>query len=362
ALGRERIVFPRTTDKNGNLVTCSAYWWTTGFFPGMLCLLYNETQDDSLHILANKYLSELEPLKYSTVNHDIGWIINSSYGNFYRLYKNEYYGGVIVQAAKSLTSSRYNPSARAVRSWDDVDWIKERGWGFPVNIDNMMNLELLTTAFKISKDSSFLRIAINHADATMWNHFRDDNSSYHLLDYDPVTGEVKKKLTVQGYADSSSWARGQAWGLYGFTMMYRETEELRYLEQAQKIAEFIVNHPNLPEDKIPYWDFDAPDIPNTYRDASAGAIICSALIELSQFVEEKRSLKYLSVAKQQLLTLSSPAYQAGLGENACFILKHGVGALPGGSEVDVPLLYADYYYVEALIRLKELLQSGTPPY
>lgn len=347
--------FPKTSDENGNLVTCNASWWTTGFFPGMLCLLFNETKDESLNITANKLLSELEPLKFSTDNHDIGWIINSSFGNYYRLYEEEHHGNVILQTARSLISSRYNPLVNCIRSWDKSDWPLNSGWDFPVNIDNMMNLELLIEAYKISNDSSFLKIAIKHADTTLKNHFRHNNSSYHLVDYNSLTGEVRKKQTVQGYSDDSSWARGQAWGLYGFTMMYRETGKLRYLKQAQKIAEFIVNHPRLPDDKIPYWDFDSPDIPDTYRDASSGAIICSSLIELSQFVGEKLSLKYLSIAKQQLITLSNPYYHAKLGENSCFILKHSVGALPANSEVDVPIIYADYYYVEALIRLKNLL-------
>ena len=349
------LLFPKTSDENGNLVTCSASWWTTGFFPGILCLLYNETKDESLNILANRFLSELEPLKSSTVNHDIGWIVNSSFGNYYRLYGKEHHGNVILQTARSLISPRYNPSVGCIRSWDESDRSLKSGWDFPVNIDNMMNLELLVMAYKISNDPSFLSIAIKHADTTLKNHFRPDNSSYHLIDYNSLTGEVRKKQTVQGYSDDSSWARGQAWGLYGFTMMYRETGKLGYLEQAQKIAEFIVNHPNLPEDKIPYWDFDSPDIPGTYRDASAGAIICSSLIELSQYVGEELSLKYLSIAKQQLTTLSNSYYHAKLGGNSCFILKHSVGALPANSEVDVPLIYADYYYVEALIRLKNLL-------
>lgn len=346
--------FPKTTDKNGGLETCNSSWWTTGFFPGSLCLLYNETHDESIKIQSKEFLSELAKYQFILDNHDIGWIINSSFGNWYRLTGNEQYGKVIVQTAKSLIT-RFNPTVGCIRTWDKSELRK--GSDFLVNVDNMLNLELLMDAFNISRDSLFLKIAIQHADKTLKNQFRSDNSSFHVVDYNSSTGEVRSKKTGQGYADNSSWARGQAWGLYGFTMIYRETRNLRYLKQAENIAEFIINHPRLPADKIPYWDFDSPDIPNTYKDASAGAIICSALIELSQFVKKKQSKRYLSIAKQQLMSLSSPYYHAELGKNSCFILKHCVGALPGNSEVDVPLIYADYYYLEALTRYKKLILS-----
>lgn len=349
-------IFPRSTDKNGSLITCDASWWTTGFFPGALCILSNEMKDESLKILAEKYLTNLAPLQFSIDNHDIGWIINSSFGNYYQLSRKKEYEDIIVQTAKSLIT-RFNPTVNSVRSWDESGWSEENNWNFPVNIDNMMNLELLMNAYKFSKDSLFYKIAIQHADKTLKNHFRADNSSFHLVDYDSRTGEVRKKQTVQGFSDESSWARGQAWGLYGFTMMYRETGKESYLKQAKNIAEFIINHPRLPSDKIPYWDFDSPDIPNTFKDASAGAIICSALIELSQYVEEDLSLKYLLTAKQQIESLSSSNYRAETGENSCFILKHSVGALPGNSEVDVALIYADYYYIEAMARFKKLISK-----
>jgi uncharacterized protein YyaL (SSP411 family) len=163
-----------------------------------------------------------------------------------------------------------------------------------------------------------------------------------------------KKNTHQGYADDSAWGRGQAWGLYGYTLMYRETKEPRYLEHAKNIASFLLNHPNMPEDKIPYWDYNAPDIPNALRDASAGAVMASALIELSGYVDAALAKTYLNVAETQLRTLSSPEYFAEKGTNGNFFLKRSVGSLPGKSEVDVPLTYADYYYIEALLRYQAL--------
>jgi uncharacterized protein YyaL (SSP411 family) len=269
-------------------------------------------------------------------------MINCSYGNGWRLTENPGYRDVIVNAARSL-STRFDSTLGVIRSWDNPQW------HFPVIIDNMMNLELLCEATKLSGDSSFLKIAVSHADTTMKYHFRPDGSSCHVVDY----GDYSQQ-THQGYADSSAWARGQAWALYGYTMMFRETKKPEYLAQAIKIANFILDNPRLPADKIPYWDFDAPDIPNALRDASAGAIICSALLELSTFTDKSLSEKYLDVVKRQIDALSSSEYLAEANTNAHFILKHGVGHFPNHSEIDVPLTYADYYFVEALMRYRKL--------
>ena len=220
-------------------------------------------------------------------------------------------------------------------------------------IDNMMNLEMLMWSADRFGEERFREIAVSHADATMKNHFRPDFSSYHVVSYDTVTGGVEVRQTSQGYSDESAWARGQAWGLYGYTMMYRFTHDARYLEQAKHIARFLLDHKNLPEDKIPYWDFDAPDIPDALRDVSAGAIICSALLELSDYVQEPLRDEYMAVAERQIEALCSPDYLAGEGENCNFLLKHGVGNHPKGTEIDVPLSYADYYFVEALMRYLE---------
>jgi uncharacterized protein YyaL (SSP411 family) len=216
----------------------------------------------------------------------------------------------------------------------------------------MMNLELLFWATKATGDSSFYKMAVVHANTTIRNHFRPDFSSYHVVNYDAVTGAVRQKKTAQGAADESAWARGQAWGLYGFTATYRETRDNTYLEQATKIASFILNHPNLPADKIPYWDFNAPGIPQALRDASAAAIIASALLELSDYVDKKTARSYVSTAEMILTHLSNPIYKAAAGTNGGFILQHGVGHLPGKTEVDTPLTYVDYYFIEAMIRYK----------
>ena len=315
--------------------------------------MYQWSDKKSLKKYAEAFTQFIIPLQSDTTNPDLGWIFVPSVLNAYQLTHDSRYEDVLDTATKSLLTW-YKTSVGLVRTLADTPWARRFDFTYPVSIDNLLNMELLINTARYSGDSTFYRIALSHADSTLKTHYRPDYSSYHMVDFNPETGEVIKKVTAQGYANESSWARGQAWGLYGFTMMYRETKELRYLDHARKIAEFILNHPRLPKDKIPYWDFDDPDIPNTYRDASSAAVMCSALIELSGYVNEAESAEYLRVAKQQLKTLSSEEYRAPLGENGNFILKHSVGGLPVNIEVDVPLSYADYYYIEAILRYLNL--------
>jgi uncharacterized protein YyaL (SSP411 family) len=218
-----------------------------------------------------------------------------------------------------------------------------------------MNLEYLLWAAKYSKNMRLYKAAISHADKTLKNHFRIDYSSYHVVCYDAI-GEAIVQKTHQGAHDTSAWARGQGWALYGYTMMYRETKEKKYLIQAEGIAKFIINHSNLPSDKIPYWDFNAPNIPNEERDASAAAIYASALLELSKYSPKHKS-QYIAFAKQILISLSSSSYTAKQGENNYFILMHSVGHKPLKSEINTPIIYADYYYLEALLRYKHLIKN-----
>jgi rhamnogalacturonyl hydrolase YesR len=339
---------PRTIDGEGKLLTTSSSGWVSGFVPGSLWYLYQYSQKPLLLDYAKDYTARLEKEKYNRNTHDLGFMLYCSYGNGYRLTGDTAYRNILLTGAESLIS-RFNPAIGCIQSWNT-----NAKWQFPVIIDNMMNLELLFWASKESKDPKYRDICISHADTTVKNHFRPDYSSFHVVSYDTVTGKVEKKNTHQGYSDDSAWGRGQAWGLYGFTMTYRETKDAKYLEQAKRIADFILHHPNLPADGIPYWDFNAPDIPNAKRDASAGAIIASALIELSGYVDETLAKTYLETAETQIRTLSSPEYFAEKGTNGNFILKHSVGFLPGNVEVDVPLTYADYYYIEALLRYQSL--------
>ena len=336
---------PKTFEKNA-LVTSDTNWWCSGFYPGTLWYLFENTGDTVIKTEAIKRLGILEKEKFRTEDHDLGFMMYCSFGNAYRITKQPAYKEVVLQSALSL-STRYRPIIKSIQSWNKSDRFQ-----CPVIIDNMMNLELLSWASKNGGNKKLGEIAINHANSTIKNHFRPDGSSYHVLDFDLTTGKLLKSVTSQGAADSSAWARGQAWALYGFTMFYRFERDEAYLNQAQKIANFMLNHPNLPKDKVMFWDFDAPGIPNALRDASAAAITASALLELGQFTKGKDKRKYVSAAKKILQTLSSPKYLAENGSNGGFILKHGVGALPYNSEVDVPLTYGDYYFIEALNRYK----------
>lgn len=325
--------------------------WTSGFFPGSLWYLYDLTGDDKWKLQASKFTEALDTVQYLTNHHDVGFMIGCSYGNGFRLLQNEPYKQVIIQAAKSL-STRFRPVAGIIQSWDVTSgWQAERGWECPVIIDNMMNLELLFEATKFSGDSAFWKIAITHADNTMKNHFRPDFSTYHVIDYSLTDGSVRNKNTAQGFADESTWARGQAWAIYGYTVCYRETRDPKYLEQAEKAFGFVAKNPNLPADCVPYWDYNAPNIPNEKRDASAAAIMASALYELCNY---SKTDDYKAWADKMMQSLSGAEYRAALGENGNFILKHSVGSIPHNSEVDVPLNYADYYFLEALKRKRDL--------
>jgi len=321
--------------------------------------LYEYTKDPSLLAEANNKLKFLEKEKYNTTTHDLGFMLYCSFGNALRLTQDSAaYKDILLTGANSLIS-RYNESTQTIRSWDG------KPWTYAVIIDNMMNLEFLTQASKMSNDKKYYDIAIKHANATMKNHFRKDFSSYHVIDYDDKNGGIVGKKTAQGAFDESAWSRGQAWALYGYTMMYRETGEKKYLKQAQSIANFYLNHPNLPKDLIPYWDMDqnklTPDskyyAKKDFRDVSSAAIVASALLELSQYTKGKESKRYMDDAELMLTSLSKAPYKADYKDNGGFILKHSVGSIPHGTEIDVPLTYADYYYVEALIRYLRLLNG-----
>ncbi len=341
---------PRTIDEQGNMHWAKeGFDWTEGFYPGSLWYLYENTKDEKWRLAAEKFQALFEDHKNYTRYHDLGFVFNCSYGNGYRLTKNERFKEVLINAGDSLLT-RFNPKVGSIKSWDvDKGWQSQRNWMFPVIIDNMMNLEMLFELTELTGDKKYREAAITHANTTLKNHFRPDNSSYHVVDYDPNTGEVRSKQTAQGFADDSAWARGQAWGLYGYTVCYRYTKDEKYLEQAQKIADFIVNYKGTPADGIPYWDYNADSIPNAPRDVSAAAITVSALIELNGYANKS----YQPAIDTILASLKSAEYTATIGENKHFILKHSVGSIPHGAEIDVPLNYADYYYLEALTRYKK---------
>jgi unsaturated chondroitin disaccharide hydrolase len=362
-------LFPRTLNSNGQLKLSNKYEWTSGFFPGTLWYLYDATGNDSIRRQAVTWTEKLESLKTFTQNHDLGFMVYCSYGNAYRITKNEAYKSLLIQSANSL-STRFSEKTGSIRSWNKFgSWSSKEVYDYPVIIDNMMNLELLFFAARESKDARLRKIAVTHADQVIKNQLRPDGSCYHVVCYDENTGKVLTRETAQGYANNSTWARGQAWGIYGFTMTYRETKERRFLDAAMRMADYYVRNPGLPSDKVCYWDFNAnqngytpgarskaPLTPTNYRDASAAAIIASALLELSTYAGARGKV-YKETAVKIIHALSSDAYRAALGSNSGFLLKHSVGSIAHGTEIDVPLVYADYYYLEALSRYRNMLEG-----
>lgn len=339
--GVDSLRFPRSMNADQTTHGTPSRGWTSGFYPGLLWKLYDYSKDKDIKEAAQKWTTYVEKEKYDRHTHDVGFKVNCSHGIAYEITHDPYHKKVILTASETLIK-RYNPVVGAIRSWD----FNREQWDYPVIIDNMMNLEMLFEATEFTGDSTYYSIAYQHALTTLNNHFRDDHSSYHVIDYHPRTGKVRKRNTRQGISDDSAWARGQAWGLYGFTMSYGKTGDQRFLDQAKFIAQFFFTHENMPEDLIPYWDFNAPNMPNEPKDVSAAAIAASALMELMKYDEANKE-KYLSWVDKVLLSLSQAQYQT---EAIPFFLSQSTGDLPRDSEVNVPICYADYYYVEALER------------
>ena len=343
----DSLSFPRSYNPNDAIILgVPSKNWTSGFYAGNLWQIYEITGKPEYKALAKKWTAFIEKEKFNNRTHDMGFKVFNSFGQGLKHEDNQEYKDIIIKSAQTL-STRFNNTVGSIRSWD---FNKER-WDFPVIIDNMMNLELLFEATRISKDSSFHNLAIQHANTTLKNHFRPNNSTWHVLDYNPDNGTVRMRVTHQGINDDSSWARGQGWAIYGFTMAYRYTKDEKYLNQAKATASFFLNHKNLPEDGIPYWDFDAPNIPNEPRDVSAGAIVASALIELYGYTKDET---YLDYSKKFLKNVQTTNYILPSNEEAPFILDHSSGDWSKRSEMDEPIVYGDYYFLEALLRLKKL--------
>ena len=321
--------------------------WCSGFWPGVLWYDYELTGDTLVREQARRYTGALEYLADRPIfDHDLGFLMLCSYGNGYRITADQRYKEVLLASADSL-ATLFNPAAGTMLSWPRN---VEMFGGHNTIMDNMINLEVLFWASKNGGDHSLYDMAVKHAETTMNNHFRPDGTCFHVAVYDPADGHFIKGVTHQGYSDSSTWARGQAWAVYGYTMVYRETHDKRFLDFACKVTDAYLKR--LPDDMVPYWDFDDPAIPEAPRDASAAGVVASALLELQEYVDEDKSEEYRHAAIEMLASLNSEAYRSG--EKRCSFLDHSTGHHPAGSEIDASIIYADYYYLEALVRLKKL--------
>lgn len=321
--------------------------WCAGFWPGVLWYDYETTHDKKILDEANRFTASLEYLSQRPAfDHDLGFLMFCSYGNAYRLTGNPKYKDIILATADTL-ATLYNPNVGTILSWPrNVEMLG----GHNTIMDNMINLEMLFWAAKNGSNKSLYDIAVKHAETTMEHQFRPDYSCYHVAVYDPETGGFIKGMTHQGYSDSSMWARGQAWAIYGYTVVYRETHDPRFLDFACKVTDTYLKR--LPDDYVPFWDFDAPGIPHAPRDASAACVVASALLELQEYCPDEQAKQYKDAAIRMLASLGSEKYRSDMHRSS--FLDHSTGHHPAGSEIDASIIYADYYYIEALTRLKRL--------
>jgi len=341
--------YPSTTKPDGSWNTTGASDWTSGFFPGSLWLMYERTGDTAWKTAATQRQAGIEGQKTSTSNHDVGFKIFTSFGNAYRLTGNDTYRQIVLTGASSL-AKRYDPDVGCIRSWGSIT----DQTNFEVIIDNMMNLELLFWAAKHGGRPEWYAMAVSHATRTMQEHVRADGSTYQIVTYNPSTGAVKSKSTKQGYSSDSTWSRGQAWAVYGFTTAYRYTKDPRFLDAARRTADYFVRH--LPPDRVPYWDFDVPDKATAPRDTSAAAVTASALLELSGYEPDPAAeQRDIDTARDILTSLSSPTY-APRDPRFAAMLQHGTQHLPKGW-ADSGIMFGDYYFVEALGRYEKEVGS-----
>jgi unsaturated chondroitin disaccharide hydrolase len=340
--------YPRSTRPDGTWSQLRVPAWTSGFFPGQLWYMFDLTRDPHWRAQAERWTAGLERMKTVRNTHDLGFVLFDSFGHGYRLTGDPHYRAVILEGSRTLVQ-RFNPAVGAIKSWDTETRPDHRSqWTYPVIVDNLMNLEMLFWAARNGGDPAWARLAERHALVSARAHVRDDGSTAHVALFDPATGAFERRVTWQGHADSSAWARGQAWAVHGLAASYRETRNPELLAAARRSADWFIAH--LPADAVPYWDFRHPDIPNTERDASAAAIASSGLFELARLTEGADARRYRAAAERILASLATSYTTRGTPSRA--ILLHSVGHRPQNDEVDVGISYADYYFVEALMRYR----------
>ena len=350
-----------------NCRKAAAEEWCSGFWPGVLWMDYgylkesgNRRQEEVEYIRkqAEGYTESLSFLAERPVfDHDLGFLVINSFLKGYEQTGSEHYKQIALAAADTL-ATLFNPTVGTILSWPRH--VKDYG-GHNTIMDNMINLELLFWAAEKQEvrgekrevrgegHTSLYDIAVRHAETTMNNHFRPDGSCYHVAVYDTLDGHFIKGVTHQGYSDSSMWARGQSWAIYGYTMVYRFTKDQRFLDHAQKVTDIYLKRLHeTSDDWVPIWDMDDPRGQEAPKDASAACVVASALLELQQYVGVDKAQQYRSAAEHMLRDLSSARYQSR-NQNDAFLL-HSTGHHPAGSEIDASIIYADYYYIEALSR------------
>jgi unsaturated chondroitin disaccharide hydrolase len=322
--------------------------------------MYELNNEPNYLIWAEDWMAGLEDQASTNPTQDLVFTIYNTFGTGFRLTGNTDYNDVVIQAAQTVADQRYHPAIGAIVA----------GWGIwenSVNIDSMMAVELLFWASNNGGEAAWYDMALSHTYRVMNDHVRSNGSTYQYANYDSDTGDFIDNATLQGYSTDSTWSRGQAWGLYGFTVAYRETNDPNLLETAKITADFFVD--NLPVDSIPYWDFNAPGIPNTARDTSAAAIAASGLLELSILVGDYGyQIKYYDAACKILTSLCTPGVYGGylchnpggspigpgIITEGCYLHPDCAG---GGNVYDESLSWGDYYFIEALLRY----QTIAPP-
>ena len=326
--------------------------WCDGFWPGILWMDYQNTKDEAVRKAAEGYTESLKGIAYRPCyDHDIGFLMFCSYGKGYEVNHSQEYKNVILTSADSL-ATLFNPIVGTILSWPRE--VKPRNWPHNTIMDNMMNLDMMFWAARNGGNKLLYDLAVTHAKTTMQNHFRPDGSCYHVAVYDTISGDFVKGVTHQGYSDDSMWSRGQSWAIYGYTMVYRYTRNRMFLDFAQKVTDIYIKRlKETSDDFIPLWDMDdSRGTMGAPKDVSAACVVADALLELQKYVGGEKGEEYKQFALQTLAQLSTSKYQSGK-KNVAFLM-HSTGHHPAGSEIDASIIYADYYYLEALNRVKNI--------
>ncbi|MCM3781375.1 glycoside hydrolase family 88 protein [Neobacillus mesonae] len=323
-------------------------WWTAGFWPGILWLLYGDSGDQQMKAAAEECEGAMDAVldAYVRLDHDLGFMWTLSSIANYKLTGSEI-SRIRAMKAANFLAARFNLKGRYIRAWNP--WQEgERNEGIAI-IDCCMNTPLLFWASRISGDPRYAHIAKAHMDTVLRQFIREDGSVYHIINFDAETGNRIEGLGGQGYAPESAWSRGSAWAIYGLTLAYHHTGQRAYLTAAHRTANFFLSH--LAEDQVPAWDFRAPEPLQKLKDSSASSCAASGLILLGKKTGGLEGEFYQKRGEQMLKSLYE-SYGAWNNINEEGLILHGTSNYPQGTNIDVPLIYGDYFFVEGLARLR----------